>query len=111
MLLEMVSLPHMKLPYFQTSLPDLNMLQTKWSSVINPVLSLPLSSSLILQGVVLTTGANVVNHKLGRKLQGWIICRQRSAASIYDTQDDNQMPDLTLQLTSSASTMVDILVF
>lgn len=87
------------------------MMQTTWAQALDPVIANPLNSVLILKNQVLATGANVVNHKLGRKLEGWFLIRQRAAASIYDTQDTNQMPQLTLTLESSADVVVDIGVF
>ncbi len=99
------------LPIFKSDVQELNLLQTKWSSQINPVINNPPNKSIILENVILISGTTVVNHKLGRKLQGWTIIRQRSGASIYDDQDHNQMPDLTLVLVSDASVVVNIEVF
>ena len=99
------------LPYFQTSLPELSKLQTTWASQINPVLTTPLLQGIILPNVTLVIGNNVVNHLLGRKLQGWFIVRQRSTAAVHDTQDSNQTPTLTLQLASNAVVVVDLYVF
>ncbi len=96
---------------FQTDSRDLMLLQTDWIAKINPILANPLNAPSILKNVRLTTGANVINHLLGHKLQGWFIVRQRSAGTVYDTQDSNQMPELTLQLTSSANVTVDLAVF
>lgn len=90
---------------------DWTFARTKWASELNPLLAAPQNNSSILRSVSLVVGANVVNHLLGRPLQGWKIVRQRAAASIYDTQDSNQTPALTLQLTSSAAVSVDIEVF
>lgn len=101
----------MALPIYQSDSTTLSMLQTNWAKELNPVLAFPLNSGLILSQVALTTGANVVNHKLARKLQGWFIVRQRSAGTAYDTQDSNQTPALTLNLTSSANMTVDLVVF
>src|SRR5271165_7059301 len=95
-------------------LPLLNnasMMMTKWKSVLDVLLGNPLSASSVLKKVQLYSGSNTVNHLLGRDLQGWAIVRQRSLANIYDTQDSNQTPQLTLLLTSSAKVLVDILVF
>lgn len=86
-------------------------MQTKWASQLNPLLKLPTNQGLILQEVELTTGNNVVNHLLGRNLQGWFLVRKRAAAEIYDTQDDNSMPNLTLQLNTNADVSVDLFVF
>lgn len=97
----------MNLPLLQN--PSLMM--TKWKSILDNLLRLPLSSSLLLKNQQLFIGSNPVNHKLGRDLQGWIIVRKRGPADIYDTQDENQTPQLTLLLTSSAKVLVDLLVF
>lgn len=101
----------MALPIFQTPERILSMLQTRWASIIDPFLANPALDSIILPSVRLAVGTNVISHRLGRKLQGWSIVRQRSAASVYDTQDASTMPELTLTLVSSAAVVVDILVF
>lgn len=86
-------------------------LQSKWAAVLNPVIACPLINGLLLENVALEIGANVVNHRLGRKLTGWIIVRQNAAANIYDMQEFNQMPQLTLNLTTDADTTVSMWVF
>lgn len=101
----------MALPLIHTEDRDTNMLQTTWASQLNPLLAAPFSSGILLEGIVLSSGANVVNHKLGRKLKGWVVTRLRASATIYDTQDTNQRPELTLNLTASAAVTVDIFVF
>ena len=101
----------MILPYFQSEDQVLNRLQTKWKSEIDPVLANPLNGVSIIKNVSLVSGTNVVNHLLGKPLQGWFIIRQRASASIYDKQDSNQTPGLTLVLNSSAAVSVDLAVF
>lgn len=101
----------MSLTKFYTTDKDLSLLQTSWASDINPVLNAPLNNGHILSGVVLSSGTNSVNHLLARKLLGWFIVRQRSAASIYDNQDSNSNPTQTLTLVSSAGVTVDLFVF
>lgn len=100
-----------KLPIFQTSDRILSQLQTQWASQINPQLSNPALNSSILKQVRLISGTTVVNHLLGKALQGWRIVRKRAAADIYDNQDQNQTPDLTLILVSDAAVTVDLEVF
>lgn len=91
---------------------SLDLMQTQWAQQINPVLANPLSSTLILKNVSLTPGDNSVNHLLGQKLQGWFIVRMHGNFSqIYDTQDQNQIPNLTLQLNSSAAVIIDLVVY
>lgn len=101
----------MSLPIFQSDSKDMSLLQTSWAKEINPIITSPQNQSNILKSVPLITGANSVNHLLGRKLQGWKIVRQRAVASVYDTQDTNPFPALTLMLVSSANVICDIEVF
>lgn len=96
------------------SLPQgLNLAQTTntWASALDPLLSRPANNSIILKNVSLVAGTNVVNHLLGRNLQGWNPTRIRASATIYDTQDTNQTPQLTLVLVASAPVVCDIEVF
>ncbi len=85
--------------------------QDRWAAQLNPILSSPQNNSNILKNVALINGTTIVNHLLGHVLNGWKIVRQRSAASIYDNQDSNQSPQLTLVLTSNAAVVVDLEVF
>lgn len=99
------------LPNFQNNDRDFQLMQTAWSKQLNPLLKNPANNSIILKNVQLTSGLNSIDTKLGQKLTGWVIIRQRGAASIYDDQDNNPNPQLTLWLQSSASVSVDIEVF
>ena len=102
----------------------LSQMQTRWKSLLDPILSNVLNSANILQEVELVSGSNVINHKLGRKLQGWSIVRRRQWTSsgtptsydITDTQASNQSSALTLNLyctqgTTANPVVVDIEVF
>lgn len=102
----------MSLPIYHTGNKDLSLLQTTWATQINPVLDNPLVDGLLLTGVVLSLGSpTTINHKLGRKLQGWILVGINAAAVIYDSQASNQSPQLTLILNSSAACTVSLWVF
>lgn len=101
----------MSLPIFQTDDKDISLLQTGWATQLNPVISNPLVNGQLLKNVSLSTGSNTINHKLGRKLQGWVLTRLRGSASLFDTQDSNANPALTLLITSSSNVSVDIYVF
>ncbi len=90
----------------------LDLMQTQWASALNPVLKNQVVNGALLQSVALTTGNNTINHKLGVKLTGWFITRMRgSFVQVYDTQDSNQTPELTLLLNSSGNCVVDLYVF
>lgn len=101
----------MTLPIFQSDDQAVQMMQSRWSSALNPVLANPATSGIILKNIMLINGSNTINHLLGRKLQGWRLVRQRAAASIYDQQDSNLKQELTLILVSNANISCDIEVF
>jgi len=100
-----------QLPLIQTMVKDLSLLQTRWKSLLDVLLGNQSLQTSILSNITLINGKNVINHKLGRKLIGWRIVRLRAAASLYDRQDSNQTPDLTLILMSNATVVADIEVF
>lgn len=91
--------------------PDLNKVQDTLVRTLNPVFNTPILGGNLIQGAILKTGFNAINHKLGRTLVGWIIVRQRAAASIYDDQDFNTVPAQTLILVTDAPVTVDIYCF
>lgn len=101
----------MQLPLIQTALKELSLLQTRWKSILDPFIAQPQLTSNILTNIALINGTTVVNHKLGHTLNGWKIVRQRADASIYDNQNNNQTPDITLVLVSNAAVVCDIEVF
>jgi hypothetical protein len=91
---------------------SMDQMTTRWAAILNPILSNPTLDSSLLQNIILTTGNNVINHKLGRPLQGWHPVRfHGSFAQLYDTQDTNQTPQLTLNLNASAGVTIDLVVF
>lgn len=98
----------MALPVFQTNIRELSMLGTQWKAQIDPLLALPTSSPAILKNISLTTGENVINHKLGRTPQGWIIVDTNAAVNAFRSQPFN---NLTLTLNSSANATVTLMVF
>lgn len=101
----------MSLPIFQTQSKDLSLLQTSWAQQLNPVIQLPINNGVLLKNVTLASGDNAVNHLLGRKPQGWFVVRLRALATIYDKQDSNQHPELTLTLNASSAVVIDLFVF
>ena len=88
-----------------------DMAQNRWATILNPVIANPLTQGHMLSQVPLVIGTNIINHKLNRKLQGWFIVGINGVANIYDNQATNQMPQLTLSLTSDAAVTANIWVF
>ena len=90
---------------------SLDMMQTAWAQQLNPIIANPTIDNLILKNISLVAGVNVINHKLSRTLQGWKPVRVRGPSIIYDQQDSNQNPQLTLVLVASAPVVIDLEVF
>lgn len=101
----------MALPTYHSQLKELLLMQTQWSTQLNPLLDNPINNNNLLTNVPLSTGDNTINHLLNRKLVGWIIVGINAAATIYDKQATNQMANLTLVLNASAPCTVNLLVF
>lgn len=101
----------MALPIFQTNIRELSMMETQWASQLNPLIIAPLSNGQILSGIKITSGINTISHRLSRNLQGWFIVGINAAATIYDQQAFNTMPDKTLILNSSAPCTINLFVF
>lgn len=99
----------MALPIYQNQGDQPFMLmQSNWSSQLNPIISNPLTNPRILKGIALTTGVNVINTGLVTTLQGWFLSDITTAVTVY--RSSPKVP-LTLTLTASGSTTCDIVVF
>ena len=100
----------MALPVIKSASTDLMLLQNKWTPQLNPVLANPMLSGNQLKNVPLVSGANVINHLLGRAYQGYLITgMHNSFVQIYDTT--SPMPSLTLVLHASGTGNVDLFVY
>lgn len=90
----------LKIPY--------DLMLTKWSSILNPLLSNPINQVSILRDVALTTGETKIPHLLGRPQRGWFIVDIDAGVTIYRSKP---LESLFLYLTSSADANVNIGVF
>jgi hypothetical protein len=86
----------------------MDLMQTRWKSLLDPILENPINNISIIDNVVLATGNNVINHRLGRKQQGWLILDINAASTIYRSADFN---DKTLTLNASAGATIKLGVF
>jgi len=80
----------------------------QWASQLNPILKSPTNNSSLLTNIPIITGTNVINHKLGRQMQGWIVTDINAAITLYRTAPLN---DLTLTLTASGPAVISLEVF
>lgn len=98
----------MSLPTFKSSDTSFMLMQSLWSSQLNPVLGNPITNPTLLFNIDLKSGSNVVNHMLGATPVGWFIVDTTAPATIYRSAPFNK---LTLTLTSSMACTVSIGVF
>jgi hypothetical protein len=83
-----------------------------WKQQLDPVLANPMNGMSILKRITLVSGFNSINHLLGAPLQGWLPIRYHgSYAELYDMQDTNPTPQLTLELNASAPVTITLAVF
>lgn len=96
------------LPLFKDNNQTMQLLQTKWKSILDPIIGAPQNNSNVIGPLALINGVTVVNHKLGRTPQGWRLVDMDASAIVYRSASFN---DLTLSLTSNAAVNVKIEVF
>ena len=87
---------------------DWSLANPQWAASLNPILNNPTNTSMILKNQPLINGVTIINHGLGRLMQGWIITDINGAATIYRSAPFNNK---TLTLTSNAIVTVSIEVF
>jgi len=91
---------------------DINQLQQYTEEAFEQIFGSDIIDGVLLKNIELDSSkTNTVNHKLDRDILGWIIIRQRGAASIFDSQDTNVFTKKTLALETNADVTVDIWIF
>lgn len=83
----------------------------RWASILNPIIANPIANGQTLENVKVLTGSNTINHRLGKKLQGYIVTMNSSNVTYYDKQSSNPTPDLTLTLIASGVSTINLYVF
>jgi len=87
---------------------DWNTANPIWAQSLNPVIANPMNNVSILENIVLKTGSNIINHKLGRMMIGWVLTDIQADQNVYRSAPLN---DLTLTLTASGPVTLSIGVF
>lgn len=101
----------MALPKFQGDGVSriMSMMITQWSAQLDPLLAAPLANYVVLDNIKLVVGNNTINHKLGRKLVGYLVISKNAPVDVYDAV--SLMPNKTLTLVASAPVTISLLVF
>lgn len=91
---------------------ELDRLMDNLEVILEDVLTRAVISGRLVEDVVVTTGqANTVNHRLGRKLRGWVVVRKSADANVWDEQATNELQSKELVLQSDATVTVSLWVF
>ena len=88
----------------------LSQMQTRWASILNPIIAGPIANGLQLNGIKLLSGQNVLNHTLARTMQGWLITDTDAAATVYRPATA-AFNNLTLTLVASGAVTVNLWVY
>lgn len=67
-----------------------DLMQTRWKSLLDPILENPVNNVTLLEAVTLNAGQNTINHRLNKTPQGWFLIDVEAAANIYRNQPFNQ---------------------
>lgn len=84
---------------------------TNWPRLLDPLLDSPIATPIILQEVVLTAGKNVIDHRLGKDLVGYISIGNNGPTTLWSDQANNPLPSKNLWLMASSGVTVNLLVF
>jgi hypothetical protein len=87
---------------------DINVVLPKWKSQLDPILATRLVTGRQVMGVVLSTTATVIYHKLDRLPIGWVLSDQNASAVVYRTAP---MTPTTITLAASAPCSVSLWVY
>ena len=90
--------------------PDLVDLQANLISFLQQFFELPVLSGVTIQNVPLVAGMdNLINHKLGKAIQGWMVIRKNAAADVYE--QPVALPSKQINLHTSADCTVSLYIF
>jgi hypothetical protein len=98
----------MALPIFKDNNTPFQLMQSNWSSQLNPVLSNRMTNPTLLYNIDLVSGTNVINHKLGATPVGWFLTDITAPVTVYRSAAFN---NLTLTLYSSGPATISLGVF
>lgn len=85
----------------------INKVQDNVNTVIRPIIDSAIIDGVLLNNISLKNGATVVDYKLGRKLQGYIVVRKTANANIWD----GALTTKTITLHSDAACVVSLWCF
>lgn len=87
----------------------LELMQTRWATLLNPLLVNPIFNGLAINEIILDAGVpKAIQTNLGQVQVGWFITDQLSNSNIWRTEPLN---DKTLTLQADNDTTISLWVF
>lgn len=90
---------------------EVTRLQSHIKTTLNPLLELPISDGILIKNLTINTSDTLIDHKLGRKPEGFLITRLRTNAVIYESATSNDEDNRMIILIASATATADIYFF
>ena len=87
---------------------EVTRLQSHIKTTLNPLLELPISDGVLIKDLSIATSDTLVEHKLGRDYEGFIITRLKTNSVIFESDTANVFKDRKIILKASATATADI---
>lgn len=85
-------------------------MQVRWKAILDPVVASPIPQGRQVAALKLSTGPNVIQHKLGREYVGWFLVDKDGVADVY-ADSHNSAKATSIVLVSSAPVTVSFWIF
>jgi hypothetical protein len=90
---------------------EVTRLQTHIKTTINPLLELPISDGVLLKDLSIATSDTLIDHRLGRQYEGFIVTRLKTNSVVFESPTTNSEQDRIIILKASATATADIYFF
>ena len=87
---------------------EVTRLQSHIKTTLNPLLELPISDGVLIKDLSIATSDTLVEHKLGRDYEGFIITRLKTNSVSFESDTANDFKDRKIILKASATATADI---
>lgn len=88
---------------------ELQKVQENVGEALQPIIKSAILNGAQLDNISLASGNNTIEHRLGKKLSGWIVVKKDSGALIYEVESD--FPSRILVLNSSSQCNISLWVY
>jgi hypothetical protein len=91
----------------------LNRVQDSFDQALKSITRQDALAKVVIEDVVLVAGGadNIVSHKLGRSVKGFLVVRKNAEADIWESPTTNNLPTKQIILRASAAVTVTLWFF